>query len=120
MSIITDIQVNKPTVEDIKYYYNKVSAGMNSQYKFFYFQCCVPYKSDYNFEPYDDMIWDYGFLNRDISLDENNMIAVEIADFIRYTDKQIQSILDKLEQNAIIEAKRIEAENKLKRISEDF
>lgn len=114
MSLITDIQVNKPTVEEIKYYYNKVSAGMNSQYKFFYFQCCVPNKSD------DNMIWDYGFLNRDISLDENNMIAVEIADFIRYTDKQIQSILDKLEQNAIIEAKRIEAENKLKRISKDF
>ena len=48
------------------------------------------------------------------------MIAVEIADFIRYTDKQIQDILDKLERNAIIEVKRIEAENKLKRISEDF
>lgn len=117
MSLITEIQENKPTVETIKYYYNKVSAGMNKQYKFFYFQCCVPNKSIDNFESYD---WDYGFLTRDLSLDENNMIAVEIADFIRYTDKQIQDILDKLEQNAIIEVKRIEAENKLKRISEDF
>ena len=120
MSIISDIQVNKPIVEAIKDYYDKVSAGMNNQYKFFYVQCCVPNKSDDNFELYDDMIWDYGFLSRDISLDENNMIVVEIADFIRYTDKQIQDILDELEQNAIIEVKRIEAENKLKRISEDF
>lgn len=120
MSIITDIQIHKPSVEAIKDYYDKVSPGINKQYKFFYFQCCVPNKSDDNFEPYDDMIWDYGFLTRDLSLNENNMIAVEIVDFIRYTDKQIQSILDKLEQNAIIEAKRIEAENKLKRISEDF
>ena len=48
------------------------------------------------------------------------MIAVEIANFIRYTDKQIQDILDELERNAILEAKRIEAENKLKWISEDF
>ena len=120
MSIITDIQINKPSVETIKYYYNKASAGMSRQYKFFYFQCCVPYKSDYNFEPYDDMIWDYGFLNRDISFEENNIIAVEMADFIRYTDKQIQDILDELERNAIREAKRIEAENKLKKISEDF
>lgn len=30
------------------------------------------------------------------------MIAVEIADFIRYTDKQIQDILDELERNAIL------------------
>ena len=120
MSIITDIQVNKPSVETVKDYYNKASAGISRQYKFFYFQCCVPNKSDDNFELYDDMIWDYGFLSRDISLDENNMIAVEIADFIRYTDKQIQDILDELEQNAIIEVKRIETENKLKRISEDF
>ena len=120
MSIITDIQLNKPSVETIKYYYNKVSASIRSQYKFFYFQCCVPNKSNDNFELYDYMTWDYGFFNRDLSLDENNMIAVEIADFIRYTDKQIQDILDKLERNAIIEVKRIEAENKLKRISEDF
>lgn len=120
MSIITDIQLNKPSVETIKYYYNKVSASIRSQYKFFYFQCCVPNKSIDNFELYDYMTWDYGFLTRDLSLDENNMIAVEIADFIRYTDKQIQDILDKLERNAIIEVKRIEAENKLKRISEDF
>ena len=48
------------------------------------------------------------------------MIAVEIANFIRYTDKQIQDILDELERNAIREAKRVEAENMLKRISEDF
>ena len=120
MSIITDIQLDKPSVETIKYYYNKVSEGMNKQYKFFYFQCCVPNKSIDNFELYDYMTWDYGFLTRDLSLDENNMIAVEITDFIRYTDKQIQDILDKLERNAIIEVKRIEAENKLKRISEDF
>ncbi len=66
------------------------------------------------------MIWDYWFLNRDISFEENNIIAVEMADFIRYTDKQIQDILDELERNAIREVKRIEAENKLKRISEDF
>ena len=112
--------INKPSVETIKYYYNKASAGMSSQYKFFYFQCCVPDKSDDNFEPYDDMIWDYGFLNRDLSFEHTNIIAVEIADFIRYTGKQIQDILDKLERNAIIEVKRIEAENKLKRISEDF
>lgn len=120
MSLITDIQVNKPTVEAIKDYYDKISAGMSRQYKFFYFQCCVPNKSNDNFELYDYMTWDYGFLTRDLSLDENNMIAVEIADFIRYTDKQIQDILDELERNAISEAKRIEAENKLKRISEDF
>lgn len=120
MSLITDIQINKPSVETIKYYYDKVSVGRNRQYNFFYFQCCVPNKNDDNFELYDYMTWDYGFLSRDISLDENNMIAVEIADFIRYTDKQIQDILDELEQNAIIEVKRIETENKLKRISEDF
>lgn len=120
MNIITDIQVNKPSVETVKDYYYKVSPGMNKQYKFFYFQCCVPNKSKDEFVLYDYMTWDYGFLTRDLSLNENNMIAVEIADFIRYTDKQIQSILDKLEQNAIIEAKRIEAETKLKRISEDF
>lgn len=120
MSIITDIQANKPSVETVKDYYDKVSPGMNKQYKFFYFQCCVPNKSDDNFEPYDDMIWDYGFLNRDLSFEHTNIIAVEIADFIRYTDKQIQDILDKLERNAIIEVKRIEAETKLKRISEDF
>lgn len=120
MSIITDIQINKPSVETIKYYYNKASAGISRQYKFFYFQCCVPNKSDYNFELYDDMIWDYGFLNRDLSFEYHNIIAVKIADFIRYTDKQIQDILDKLERNAIRAAKRIEAENKLKRISEDF
>lgn len=119
MSIITDIQANKPTVEAIKAYYDKVSAGMNTQYNYFYLQCCVPsIKDDYVLYYY--MIWDCGFLTRDISLDENNMIAVEIADFIRYTDKQIQDILDELERNAIIEVKRIEAENKLKRISEDF
>lgn len=122
MSIITEIQESKPTVEAIKDYYDKVSAGigMSRQYKFFYFQCCVPNKSNDNFELYDYMTWDYGFLTRDLSLDENNMIAVEIADLIRYTDKQIQDILDKLERNAIREAKRIEAENKLKWISEDF
>ena len=120
MSIITDIQINKPSVETIKYYYNKASAGISRQYKFFYFQCCVPYKSDYNFEPYDDMIWDYLFLNGDLSFKNTSIIAVEIADFIRYTYKQIQDILDELERNAIREAKRIEAENKLKRISEDF
>lgn len=119
MNLITDIQANKPSVEAIKDYYNKVFIGRNSQYKYFYFQCCTPtVKNDY--ELYDYMTWDYGFLTRDISLDENNMIAVEIADFINFTDKQIQDILDKLEQNAIIEIKRIEAENKLKRISEDF
>ena len=33
------------------------------------------------------------------------MIVVERANFIRYTDKQIQAILDELEQNAIREAK---------------
>lgn len=120
MSLITEIQLDKPSVETIKYYYNKVSSGIRSQYKFFYFQCCVPNKSIDNFESYDYMIWDYGFLNRDLSFEHTNMIAVEIADFIRYTDKQIQDILDKLERNAIIEVKRIEAENKLKRISEDF
>ena len=120
MSIITDIQINKPAVETIKYYYNKASDSISRQYKFFYFQCCVPNKSDDNFELYDDMIWDYGFLNIDLSFEYTNMIAVEIADFIRYTDKQIQDILDKLERNAIIEVKKIEAENKLKRISEDF
>ena len=120
MSIITDIQLNKPSVETIKYYYNKVSASIRSQYKFFYFQCCVPNKSNDNFELYDYMTWDYGFFNRDLYFEHINMIAVEIADFIRYTDKQIQDILDKLERNAIIEVKRIEAENKLKRISEDF
>lgn len=114
MSIITDIQINKPSVETIKYYFNKASGGISRQYKFFYFQCCVPNKSD------DNMIWDYGFMNRDLSFEYTNMIAVEIADFIRYTDKQIQDILDKLERNAIIEVKRIEAENKLKRISKDF
>lgn len=118
MSIITDIQINKPSVETIKYYYNKASAGISKQYKFFYFQCCVPNKNDDNFEPYDDMIWDYGFLNGDLYF--KNTSIVEIADFIRYTDKQIQDILDELERNAIIEVKRIEAENKLKRISEDF
>ena len=119
MSLITEIQINKPTVEAIKDYYDKVSAGMNKQYKFFYFQCCIPaIKNDY--ELYDYMTWDYGFLTRDISLDENNMIAVEIADFINFTDKQIQDILDELERNAIRDVKRIEAENKLKRISEDF
>ena len=120
MSLITEIQESKPTVEAIKDYYDKVSAGMSRSYKFFYFQCCVPNKVNENFELYDYMTWDYGFLTRDLSLDENNMIAVEIADFIRYTDKQIQDILDELEQNAIKEAKRVEAENKLKRISEDF
>ena len=120
MSLITDIQINKPSVETIKYYYDKVSVGRNRQYNFFYFQCCVPNKNDDNFELYDDMIWDYGFMNRDLSFEYTNMIAVEIADFIRYTDKQIQDILDELEQNAIIEVKRIETENKLKRISEDF
>jgi hypothetical protein len=120
MNLITDIQEDKPSVEAIKDYYNKVSAGICRQYKFFYFQCCVPEKANENFELYDYMTWDYGFLSRDLSLDENNMIAVEIADFINFTDKQIQDILDKLEQNAIIEIKRIEAENKLKRISEDF
>ena len=120
MNIITEIQESKPTVEAIKDYYDRVSAGMNKQYKYFYLQCCVPNKANDIFELYDYMTWDYGFLTRDLSLDENNMIAVEIADFIRYTDKQIQDILDKLEQNAIIEAKRIEAETKLKRISEDF
>lgn len=120
MSLITEIQLDKPSVETIKYYYNKVSSGIRSQYKFFYFQCCVPNKVNENFELYDYMTWDYGFLNRDLSFEHTNMIAVEIADFIRYTDKQIQDILDKLERNAIIEVKRIEAENKLKRISEDF
>lgn len=120
MSIITEIQESKPTVEAIKDYYDKVSVGMNKQYTFFYIQCCVPNKSNDNFELYDYMTWDYGFLTRDLSLDENNMIVVERADFIRYTDKQIQDILDELEQNAIREAKRIEAENMLKRISEDF
>ena len=120
MSLITEIQVNKPTVEAIKDYYDKVSAGMNKQYKFFYFQCYTPEKTNDNFELYDYMTWDYGFLTRDLSLDENNMIVVERADFIRYTDKQIQDILDELERNAIIEVKRLEAENKLKRISEDF
>lgn len=120
MNLITDIQEDKPSVEAIKDYYDKVSAGMSRQYKFFYFQCCVPEKANENFELYDYMTWDYGFLTRDLSLDENNMIAVEIADFINFTDKQIQDILDKLEQNAIIEIKRIEAENKLKKISEDF
>lgn len=120
MSIITEIQENKPTVEAIKDYYDKVSVGRNRQYNFFYIQCCVPNKNDDNFELYDYMTWDYGFLSRDISLDENNMITVEIADFIRYTDKQIQDILDELERTAIIEVKKIEAENKLKRISEDF
>lgn len=120
MSLITEIQESKPTVEAIKDYYDKVSAGMNKQYKFFYFQCCAPEKFKDNFELYDYMTWDYGFLTRDLSLDENNMIVVEIADFIRYTDKQIQDILDELERNAIREAKRIEAENKLKLISEDF
>lgn len=120
MSLITEIQESKPTVEAIKDYYNKVSVGMSRQYKFFYFQCCVPNKSNDNFELYDYMTWDYGFLTRDLSLDENNMIAVEIANLIRYTDKQIQDILDELERNAIREAKRIEAENKLKWISEDF
>ena len=120
MSIITEIQENKPTVEAIKDYYDKVSVGISRQYKFFYFQCCVPNKSDDNFELYDDMIWDYGFMNRDLSFEYTNMIAVEIADFIRYTDKQIQDILDELERTAIIEVKKIEAENKLKRISEDF
>lgn len=119
MNLITDIQANKPSVEIIKDYYDKVFIGRNPQYKYFYFQCCTPaVKKDY--ELYDYITWDYGFLTRDISLDENNMIAVEIADFINFTDKQIQDILDKLEQNAIIEIKRIEAENKLKRISEDF
>ena len=120
MSIITEIQESKPTVESIKDYYDKVSVGMNKQYTFFYIQCCVPNKSNDNFELYDYMTWDYGFLTRDLSLDENNMIVVERANFIQYTDKQIQDILDELEQNAIREAKRIEAENKLKRISEDF
>ena len=120
MSLITEIQESKPTVEAIKDYYDKVSAGMSRQYKFFYFQCCIPNKVNENFELYDYMTWDYGFLTRDLSLDENNMIAVEIADFIRYTDKQIQDILDELERNAIREAKRVEAENMLKRISEDF
>ena len=122
MSLITEIQVNKPTVETIKDYYDKVSAGigMKKQYKFFYFQCYTPEKTNDNLELYDYMTWDYGFLSRDLSLDENNMIVVECADFIRYTDKQIQDILDELERNAIREVKRIEAENKLKRISEDF
>ena len=120
MSLIAEIQESKPTVEAIKDYYDKVSVGMNKQYTFFYIQCCVPTKSNDNFDLYDYMTWDYGFLTRDLSLDENNMIVVERADFIRYTDKQIQDILDELEQNAIREAKRIEAENKLKRISEDF
>lgn len=120
MNLITEIQEDKPSVEAIKDYYDKVSAGICREYKFFYFQCCVPEKANENFELYDYMTWDYGFLSRDLSLDENNMIAVEIADFINFTDKQIQDILDKLEQNAIIEIKRIEAENKLKRISEDF
>ena len=119
MNLITDIQENKPSVEAIKDYYNKVSAGMNKQYKFFYFQCCTPKVKD-KYELNDYMTWDYGFLTRDMSLDENNMIAVEIADFINFTDKQIQDILDELERNAIREVKRLEAENKLKRISEDF
>lgn len=119
MSIVTDIQINKPTVETIKDYYEKVSAGMNKQYKFFYFQCYTPDDNKEN-ELYEYMTWDYGFLTRDLSLDETNMIVVECADFIRYTDKQIQDILDELERNAIREAKRLEAETKLKRISEDF
>jgi hypothetical protein len=33
---------------------------------------------------------------------------------------QIQDILDELERNAIIEAKRLEAEEKLKKIAQDF
>lgn len=35
MSIITDIQINKPSVETIKYYYNKASADMSRQFKAF-------------------------------------------------------------------------------------
>lgn len=118
MSLVTEIQENKPTVEIIKDYYDKVSAGR--QYKYFYIQCYTPEMCKDNFELYDYMTWDYGYLTRDISLDENNMIAVELADFINFTDKQIQDILDELERNAIREAKRVEAETKLKKISEDF
>ena len=117
MSLVTEIQESKPTVEIIKDYYDKVSAGR--QYKYFYIQCYTPDENKDN-ELYDYMTWDYGYLTRDISLDETNMIAVELADFISYTDKQIQDILDELERNAIREAKRLEAETKLKKISEDF
>ena len=118
MNLIADIHENKPSVEMIKDYYNKVSAGMNKQYMFFYFQCYTPDAKDN--ELYDYMTWDYGFLTRDLSLDENNMIVVECADFIRYTDKQIQDILDELERNAIRDVKKFEAENKLKKIAQDF
>lgn len=120
MSLVKEIQDNKPTVEVIKDYYNTVSAGMTRRYKFFYFQCYTPEENKDNFELYDYMTWDYGFTTQDLSLDETNMITVATADLVNYTDKQIQDILDELERNAIIEAKRLEAEEKLKKIAQDF
>ena len=91
MNVLETIKNDKPTVAAIKDYYNKVSAGLNlNNYQYFYFQCSES-------SSMEDCWWDYGFSTSDVSIDENNMIAIKIDEFVYYKDKQIQEILDKLE-----------------------
>ena len=114
MNVLETIKNDKPTVAAIKDYYNKVSVGLNlNNYQYFYFQCS-------EMSTMEDSWWDYGFSTSDFSIDENNMIAIAIDEFVYYKDKQIQEILDKLESNAVLAHKRYELQEKMKRIKQDF
>lgn len=114
MNALDIIRKEKPSVEAIKDYFNKVSTGLNlNNYQYFYFQC----SDDTTIV---DSYWDYGFSTSDFSLDENNMVSIRLDDFIYYKDNQIQKILDELEQNAVLTYKKHELNEKMKKINQDF
>ena len=116
---VDNIKNSKPKLSDIKEKFSMANTLLKC-YKYFYIQCCDNDELAFSTEPYDFVVWNFGFIIDDISSNQNNMVVYKNSDFATFTDNQIQNILDELESNAILILKKQEEQNKLEKIKKDF
>lgn len=119
MITIDSIQNQKPKLVEIKDTLEQANTLIDC-YKYFYIQCCDNDKLNYTTEPYEFVVWNYGFIIDDDSATSENMIVYKKSDIVNFTDQQIQDFIDTVEKNAILNIKKREEQNKLNRIKQDF